>query len=201
MKRAFLGISIGLLAAGTASAQTESPTFTGPRVGASIGLNKGADKNVLPGPGETGSRKKGVIVRGTVGYDVPLSEKLIVGAEIGAATGGRDIVTKNGTSGYRTDPGFTLDASGRLGVKPSEQLLLFGKAGWAMQRVTTDRTSRSGAATATVTTKGTEHGFLWGAGAEYALTPRTSLRADFDRVKFNEHYSRSRILGGVSFRF
>ncbi|WP_447725707.1 outer membrane protein [Sphingomonas koreensis] len=201
MKRAFLGITIGLLAAGTASAQTDAPTFTGPRVGVSVGMNTGKDKNVLPGPGETGSRKKGVIVRGTVGYDVPISENAIIGAEVGIATGGRDIVTRNGTLSYRTDPGLTLDASGRVGFKPTEQLLLFGKAGWAMQRVTTARTSGSGAVSTTVSTKGTEHGFLWGAGAEYALTPNMALRADFDRVRFNDHYSRTRVMGGVNFRF
>lgn len=197
MKRAFLGIVIGLFTAGAASAQMNAPSFTGPRVGASIGINKGKDKDVLPSPGETGARKKSVVVRGTGGYDLPIGKNAILGAEVGIATCGRDIVTRGGASTYRTDPGLTLDAIARVGFKPSEQLLLFGKGGWAMQRVTTSQTTGN----TTVSVKGTERGFLWGAGAEYALTPNMALRAEFDHVKFNDHYSRSRVLGGVNLHF
>ena len=197
MKPAFLGLMVGLFAAGTASAQTGAPTFTGPHVGGSIGLNKATDKNVLPGPGDTGARKKSVILGARAGYDLPISEQAIVGAEIGIGTGGRDLVTRNGGTTYRTDPGFTLDATARLGFKPYEQLLLFGKAGWAMQRVTVGRTTGN----TTVSTRSTEHGLLWGVGAEYALTPKVALRADVDRVAFTDRYSRSRLMTGVSLRF
>ncbi|WP_447725705.1 MlaA family lipoprotein [Sphingomonas koreensis] len=174
-----------------------APTFTGPRVGASIGFNRSAGRHILPGPDEAGGHKIGVILRGSVGYDLPVGAKVIAGAEVGAATGGRDIVTQRGNLHYRIDPGFTLDASARLGVKPSAQLLLFGKAGWAMQRVTTVRTIDD----ITIATKGTRHGFLWGVGAEYALAPGMALRAEFDHVKFNDRYSRIRLLSGIGFRF
>jgi len=174
-----------------------APSFTGPRVGVSLGLGRGTDRDVLAGPGETGSHKAGVIVRGMIGYDLPIGENLVVGIELGAATGGRDVVTRRGSLDYRTDPGFTLDASARFGIRPAEQLLLFAKAGWAMQRMTT--TEASGDTFVVATDAG--HGFLWGGGTEYALTPHASLRAEFDRVKFNDHHSRIRLLSGVSFRF
>lgn len=196
MKRALLAVPVGLLATGTASAQDATAPFTGPRVGASIGLNTGIDKNVLPAP-ETKSKKKGVVIRGTAGYDIPIGERAIVGAEVSIATGGRDITTKRNNLTYKTDPNFTLDAVGRIGFVPTEGLLLFGKAGWAMQKVTTARTTGN----TTVSMKGTEHGVLWGAGAEIAMGPRTAFRVEYDRVKFNEHYSRNRVLGGISLRF
>lgn len=190
-------VTLGMVMAGTASAQTAAPAFTGPHVDGQIGLNRAKDKNVLSAPGDTGSRKQSPILRGAAGYDLPISENAIIGAEVSVATGGRDLVTKNGAVTYRTDPGFTLDATTRIGFKPHEQLLLFGKAGWAMQRVTVGKTIDK----TTVSTKGTEHGMLWGIGAEYALTPKVALRTELDRVKFNERYSRSRIMSGVSLRF
>jgi outer membrane immunogenic protein len=64
-------------------------------------------------------------------------------------------------------------------VKPTNNLLIFGKAGWARQNVRT-RLKQDGAPT--ISSRGTEHGFLWGGGAAYALSKNVSLRADFDHM-------------------
>jgi len=197
MKKILLAVLTASTAAVSAHAQTTEPSFTGPRVGVSVGSNRGADKNVLPTPGPTGSKRSSVAIRGVAGYDVPLGNSATIGGELGIGNGGRDIVTGSGGRQFRTNPGLTFDASARLGVKPTSGVLLFGKAGWAMQRVTTTLTS----GTTQQIDKGTEHGFLWGAGAEVAITPTVALRADFDRVSFNEHYKRSRLLAGVTMRF
>lgn len=176
---------------------TETPTFTGLRIGGSIGLNMANDRHALPNPGDAGARRKGMIVRGTVGYDLPLGKNVIVGAEIGISTGGPALRVHDDVSSYQSDPGFSLDASARLGRKLSPELLVFGKMGWAMQRVTTVWSGGQH----TRTDRSTENGLFWGAGAEYALLPRTALRVEFDRVKFDRDYSRNRILGGISIRF
>lgn len=67
-----------------------------------------------------------------------------------------------------------------------------------MQRVTASLAQTGGA---TVTGRDTEHGFLWGGGARVALSRNVSLKAEYDRVKFNDYYKRSRLMGGLSFNF
>lgn len=197
MKRIVLALALGATTMGTAHAQDAAPSFTGPRVGISAGWNQGTDKQVLPGPGETGSKKSGIAVRGVVGYDAPIGNFVTLGGELGVGIGGRDIVTRNATQQYRTDPGITFDASARLGVKPTNNVLLFGRAGWAMQRVKTTLTNGA----VSVTDKDTEHGFLFGGGAELAVTQNVALRVDYDRTNFSDHYKRNRVMGGVSVRF
>lgn len=196
MKKVIVALA---LAAGTitpAMAQSDGPTFTGPRVGISTGWNRGTVKEDTKQERVLGKRS-GVAVSGNIGYDAPIGNAAIIGAEIGIGTGGRDVRFTNGASRYNVDPGFTMDATARLGFKPTNNLLIFGKGGWAMQRVKTTEVI----GTTTLRDKGTEHGFLWGAGAEVALSKSVALRADFDRVSFNDHYKRTRIMGGVNFRF
>lgn len=137
-------------------------------------------------------------MRGSAGYDVALGDSAIVGAEIGIGSGGRDIQTIRGNDLFTVDPRLTVDAAARFGVKPSDGLLVYGKAGWAMQRVTASFAQTGGA---TVTGRDTEHGFLWGGGAQVALSRNVSLKAEYDRVKFNDYYKRSRLMGGLSFNF
>ncbi|MFC4254860.1 outer membrane protein [Croceibacterium xixiisoli] len=180
-----------------ASAQTSGETFSGPYIGVQGGWNQGQDEDVLTGPGRTGAKKSGVVVRGVAGYGHAIGEHVVIGAEAGIATGGRDISTVNGTSQYITNPGITLDAVARLGVKPIDNVMLFGKAGWAFQRIETTLITPS----QRLTDKSSEHGFLFGGGVEVGVTPNVALRAEFDRVSFNDNYARNRALAGVSLRF
>lgn len=200
MKKAALAFALFAATATPALAQTagSAPTFSGGHVDVTAGWNRGTTKDVLPGPGDRHSHKSGVAVRGSAGYDVPLGNSAIVGAEVGIGTGGRDIDTVRGTSRFTVDPGLTLDAAARVGVKPSSGLLLYGKAGWAMQRVRATLAQPVGTA---ITGRDTEHGFLWGGGAQFALSQNVSLKAEYDRVRFNDYYARSRVMGGLSFNF
>lgn len=179
-----------------ASAQTAAPTFSGPHIGVSAGWNQG---RVDEGTGSARLRdnQSGVAVRGAAGYDVAIGNSAIIGAEIGIASGGRDIIATRGANRYRVDPGVALDASARIGVKPTSALLVYGKAGWAAERVKTSLTN----GTRTIAGKSTEHGFLWGGGLEVAMSKNVSLKAEYDRVSFNDQYKRNRLLGGVNFRF
>lgn len=196
MKRAFLAAPLGLLVASAASAQDTPAPFTGARVGMSIGQQGSVDRDVPPGP-NIEVKRKSLIVRGTAGYDVAIGDLAIIGAEINIANGGRAITSRNVGGTYRTDPKLAADLSGRVGIVPATGLLLFGKAGWAMQRITTVQV----AGNKMVSTKATEHGLLWGAGAEVAVSPRNAVRVEFDKANFNPHYSRTRLMGGMTFRF
>ena len=200
MKKVALAFALFAATATPALAQTAgtTPTFTGAHVDVTAGWNRGTTKDVLPGPGDQRSRKSDVAVRGSAGYDVALGDSAIVGAEIGIGSGGRDIQTIRGNNLFTVDPRLTVDAAARFGVKPSDGLLVYGKAGRAMQRVTASLAQTGGAA---VTGRDTEHGFLWGGGAQVALSRNVSLKAEYDRVKFNDYYKRSRLMGGLSFNF
>jgi len=189
--------ALALMVPAMASAQTSGETFSGPYIGVQGGWNQGQDEDVLSGPGRTGAKKSGVVARGIVGYGHAIGEHVIIGAEAGIATGGRDISTVNGTTRHLTDPGITLDAAARIGVKPIDNVMLFGKGGWAFQRVTTSLTTADGS----LTSKSSEHGILFGGGVEVGVTPNVALRAEFDRVSFNDNYKRNRALAGVSLRF
>ncbi|MFK4875166.1 outer membrane protein [Novosphingobium sp. ZW T3_23] len=178
-----------------AQAQTDAPSFSGPHVTIMAGWNQGQVKDGAAGLPDR--KKSSVNVRGAAGYDVPIGNMAIIGAELGIGTGGRDVVSRSGTSTYTSNPGITLDATARVGIKPTSGLLLFGKGGWAFQRVRTTLDTN----TADLSRKNGEHGFLWGGGAEVALTRNVALRADFDRVSFNDHYKRNRVLAGVNVRF
>lgn len=197
MKRLLTLAILASLAPGSAFAQSAAPTFTGPHVAVMGGWNQNQDKKVLTGTGNDSEKKGGVVVRGAIGYDHAIGDLGIIGAELGIATGGRAVTTSSGGSTYRTDPNISFDATARAGVKPIDNLLLFGKAGWSMQRVGT----RLATPTGTLTSKDTGHGFLWGGGAELSVHQNVSLRVDFDRVSFSDHYARNRVLGGLNFRF
>lgn len=196
MKKIIVALALAASSITPALAQSDGPTFTGPRIGVSAGWNRGTVKED-DSKNRTLGKRSGVAVSGNIGYDAPIGNSAIVGAEIGIGTGGRDVRFNRGASRFNVDPGFTMDATARLGFKPTSNLLIFGKGGWAMQRVKTSEVVGN----TTIRGKGTEHGFLWGAGAEVALSPSVALRADFDRVSFNENYKRTRIMGGVNFRF
>lgn len=198
MKKFALAIALCAATVTPTLAQTanSAPTFSGPHADITVGWNRGTAKDVLPGTGE--QRKSGVAVRGSAGYDIAIGDGGIIGAEVGLSSGGRNIEAVRGGSRMTIDPRFSIDAAARVGVKPIQDLLLYGKAGWAMQRINANLSQTSGAG---MTERTTEHGFLWGGGAQVALSPNLSLKAEYNRVKFNDDYSRSRIMGGVSYNF
>lgn len=200
MKNLVLALALCTATAAPALAQAADPasTFTGAHVDVSAGWNRGSARDVLPGATNARARKSGVALRIGGGYDLALGNSVIIGAEAGIGTGGRDIRIVRGGARYVVNPGVTVDAAARAGVKPVQDVLLYGKAGWAMQSVRTSLTAATGTTTAR---RSTEHGFLWGLGAQVALTEKLSLKAEYDRVKFNQSYTRSRMMGGLSLNF
>lgn len=191
-----IAVAVAILPA-AAIAQTSGSTFTGPHAGVSGGWNQGQDRRTIGSAPRTDTKRSGVVMRGFVGYDLPVGEQVVIGGEIGIATGGKDIITRRSAGTFRTDPGIALDATARVGFKPTDNLLLFAKGGWAYQRVKTDGLIGG----QRLLGKGNEHGILFGGGMEVAVAPNVALRAEYDRVSFNENYKRDRVLAGLSFGF
>jgi outer membrane immunogenic protein len=171
---------------------------SGFHAGISLGWQRGMNREVPLGPTDTASSKRSsVTVRGYLGYDLPVGDAVVVGGEIGIANGGRDIETRLGNNRYTINPGASFDLVGRIGVKPTSGLLLFGKAGWGIQRVRTTQVIDN----LPINSRRTEHGFLYGAGAQVRLSDSVSLRAEFDRVSFSDRYRRNRALAGIDLAF
>ncbi|WP_447726191.1 outer membrane protein [Sphingomonas koreensis] len=202
MKIKFLLCSLALAAAGTAQAKDGSDkAFDGFKVGVSAGISRTSiEKPVAGEKTELDVAKKSFDWRGYLGYDIQTDSNIVLGVELGLGGGGKSFSQKVGTTNVKADPGRTFDAAARLGYAVNNTVLVFGKAGWARQHF--DLTATAGAVGAKpVTTKIKENGFLYGAGAEVALSPSFAIRGEFDRVKFSDDVKRDRFLLGGVMRF
>lgn len=195
-KHIALALAVAAMVPVAAHAQS-ADEFTGFHAGASVGWNQGQNKRIPLTPNTVGSNRSSVTVRGHIGYDIPVGPSVIAGVEAGIASGGRNVITKSATGQFVTDPGVAFDLTARLGVKPTEGFLLYGKAGLGIQRVRTTLTLGD----AVTKTSKTETGLLYGVGAQVKIAEGVALRAEFDRVSFNNRYKRNRALAGVDFSF
>lgn len=203
MKTRFLLCSLALVAAGTAHAQDSSDkAFDGPKIGVSAGIGRTSiDKPVAGETARLDDSNKSFDWRGYLGYDVQTDSNIVLGVELGLGGGGRTFDRKVGATSVKTNPGRTFDASARVGYALGNRALLFGKAGWARQNFDLTATSRAVGGPKPATTKIKEDGFLFGGGAEVALTPAFAIRGEFDRVKFSDEVKRDRFLLGGVMRF
>ena len=120
MKKAALAFALFAATATPALAQTagSAPTFSGGHVDVTAGWNRGTTKDVLPGPGDRHSHKSGVAVRGSAGYDVPLGNSAIVGAEaVSTLHRLRCDVAFVGTNGISVHHGFSTPDHDEAAVK------------------------------------------------------------------------------------
>lgn len=202
MKTRLLLCGLALFAAEAAHAEPPAEkAFDGFKIGASVGRNRTSIEK--PVAGETAKLdlvKKGIDWRGYVGYDIQTDSNIVIGAELGFGGGGKSFSQKLRATTVKLDPGRTFDASGRLGYAIGNSVLIFGKAGWAWQNFDVTATSTAIGAKP-VDSKIKENGFLFGGGAEVALSPAFAVRAEYDQVKFNENLKRSRIMLGGVLRF
>lgn len=137
--------------------------------------------------------------RAHVGYDAVIGDIVLIGAEIGAGIGGRTVDQASLAGGrYRVDPGFNFDATARIGIVPSGEIALYGRAGYRWLRTEQEI---SGQAAGNGTRRETERGFTYGGGAEFAVSENFAIRAEYNRTKFSEDLRQSGISLGASIRF
>ncbi len=197
------------LAAGAATAQAgpdrgdkdAAGAFDGLTIGASVDIRPHEVKRVAPGLSDrVDDRSGGIGYRGFIGYDKTFGGVALVGVEAGVGNGGKDVTQTVAGGAYRMNPGWAWDASARFGVLPTRNLLLYGRAGygWTQAKETVAYTA---AARAPFAQKTTEGGFMYGFGAEFAVSHGFSLRTEFDQTNFGNGFKSARLQLGAAARF
>jgi outer membrane immunogenic protein len=198
MKTVFAGmIAAALLAPVAAQAQDGERS---PLAGAHIGVDVVRDSLEANQPTSTrDTDRRGFGGRVNVGYDAVIGNIAMIGAEIGIGKGGRTADQASLAGGrYKVDPGLTYDATARLGIAPGGGFALYGRAGYRWLRT---EQSVTGQTLGNFSRKLTEKGFTYGGGAEYAVSPNFSLRAEFNHTNFSKDLRQNKISMGAAFRF
>jgi outer membrane immunogenic protein len=198
MKKTLAGMAALLMLAPVAAHAQDgdrSP-LAGPHIGADV------VRDSLEANQPTSTRdqsKKGFGGRLHAGYDAVLGNTILMGAEIGVGTGGKTVNQASLAGGrYAVDPGLTYDVTGRLGIAPGGRFAVYGRAGYRWLKTTQ---SVTGQAAGNFSRKETERGFTYGGGVEVAASQNLSLRAEFNRTKFNNNLRQNKISLGASLRF
>jgi outer membrane immunogenic protein len=152
----------------TAQDAAQDATFTGPRVGATVGY-------------DVVQHAEDVAYGGAAGYDF---------AYRGVLIGGEVSLEDSTVQKYGVHASRDLAASARIGYVVAPRLMAFAKVGYASTRV-----EYAGAHT-------NLEGVRFGGGAEYALTPKTYVSAEYRRTEYEGNFGgRDQIMGGIGFRF
>ena len=196
MRKLVLAVSaaplmFGAFTAVPALAQETDPTFTGPRVEATLGYDHvGAGSSVSNNNGRDDQKIDGLLYGGGVGYDVALGG-LVAGAE-GEITGSTARNSQNSytsTFGYgRVRQGRDLYVGGRLGVLASPTTMIYAKGGYTNSRLRV----LAGSTTQATDTSFNLDGYRVGAGVEHALSPNTYAKVEYRY----SNYGRASILYG-----
>lgn len=201
MKTLFIGAAIALLLGVQGAAAQEDNAFAGFKVGAGFDFRAVQVKRAVVGlPGKIDERQGGAGYRAHAGYDVALSDRLLIGVEGGVGGGGKALSTSTSAGEYRLKPGLSYDASARVGVMPSANVLLYGRAGYQWLK-TAEKVNFVVGDLAPLKHKETQSGFLYGFGAEYAATRALSLRAEIDQASFGHGVKAAQVQLGGALRF
>jgi outer membrane immunogenic protein len=198
MKTLFAGmIAAALLVPVAAQAQEGERS---PLAGAHIGVDIVRDSLEANQPTSTRDKdRRGFGGRVNVGYDAVIGKIALIGAEIGIGKGGRTVDQASLAGGrYKVDPGLTYDATARLGIAPGGGFALYGRTGYRWLKTEQSVTSQT---LGNFSRKLTEKGFTYGGGAEYAVSPNFSLRAEFNHTKFSKDLRQNKISLGAAVRF
>ena len=188
-----------VLAATPAFAQETNPTFTGPRVEATIGYDHvGAGSSVDNNNGRDDESIDGFLYGGGIGYDVAVGG-VVLGAEAEAlwSTAKSDRFDYTDQFGFgRVKQGRDLYAGVRAGVLATPTTLIYAKGGYTNTKL------RVLAGSTNVTTDNDFNldGWRIGAGAEHALSPNSYAKLEY-RYSNYERGNIDYALGGTSNRF
>ncbi len=206
MRTFFLGAAITLVIGAQGAAAQEANAFAGLKAGAGFDYRAIQVKRMVAGlPSKIDERQGGAGYRAHLGYDLALSDRLLIGVEGGVGGGGKTLATTSAAGRYRLKPGLSYDISARLGVQPTADVLLYGRAGYQWLKTTewVDFANPGTAALAipSVKRKETQSGVLYGFGAEYAASSSLSLRAEIDQASFGHGVKAAQVQLGGALRF
>lgn len=185
-------IAASLLAASVvaapAVAQDVNPTFTGPRIEATLGYDHvGAGSSVSNNNGRDDQKIDGLLFGGGVGYDIAVG-RFLAGVE-GEATGS---TAHSDRAPYATNFGFgrvragrDLYVGGRVGGLVSPATMLYLKGGYSNAQLNV----LAGNSNESTNTNFKLDGYRVGAGVEHAIGRNTYAKVEYRY----SNYSRARI--------
>ncbi len=184
---------------GTAHAEP----FSGPYVGASIGLDRDVvgpsifDGTLLDRKAKQSSFDLGAFA----GHNYRIGQHFVISPEAGINFSVDDTLHgTSGTAGVTLDPQRQIDLSVRAGYLVTPKTLVYARGGYSNIRAH----STVADSTQSVTNARSLDGYLVGGGVEYALTPKISTRLEYryNQYKVDEgNYQRHQALLGVAYHF
>jgi outer membrane immunogenic protein len=205
----------------TGGGQTPAQAFSGATVEATFGWDHLAQKSIkdIDSSAYTKGSGDGVTYGGAVGYDVPLTSNVTVGAEVGLyGSSAKWNNTENLVGGTfnteRVKPGRDLFVGARLGYALSPKTQIFGKAGYTNTHFAIEGTNGADTQYQGLNASG----FRLGTGVEQKLTKMTYVKLEYDYShygsgqfnyygntpdgsNFDLRTSRSQVLASVGVRF
>lgn len=186
----------------TAFAQDgEKRAFDGVQVGVSV------DRRTLDGDykipnfdTKLDEDEAGIGYRGHVGYDLRLGDSFVIGAEGGLGRGGRSLSMKGDVADYSLKPGWNYDVSGRVGVLPTSNIMVYGRGGYSWLRVD-EKIDFRDVKRLDIESSGTRKGLLLGAGVEAAVTSGITARAEYNQTNYGDGLKASKVQLGLSLGF
>ena len=183
-----------------ALAQSGNPTFTGPRVEATLGYDHtGAGSSVSNNNGRDDQKIDGLLYGGGIGYDIATSSNVVLGAEA-ELTGS---TAKSDRNDYSSDFGFGRVKQGRdiyvgarAGYVVAPTTMLYVKGGYTNSKLNV----LAGSTSQTTDTDFNLDGWRVGAGAEHAVGPNSYAKLEYRYSKY-ERGNIDYATGGTSGRF
>ena len=196
-------IAVSLLAttavAAPALAQT-TPTFTGPRVEATLGYaHTGAGSSVSNNNGRDDQKIDGLLYGGGIGYDIATSDNIVLGAEaeLTGSTAKSDRNDYTSDFGYgRVKQGRDIYVGARAGYIVAPTTMLYVKGGYTNSKLEV----LAGSTSQTTDNNFKLDGWRIGAGAEHAMGPNSYAKLEY-RYSNYERGNIDYATGGTSSRF
>lgn len=185
--------------AAPALAQT-NPTFTGPRVEATLGYDHtGAGSSVSNNNGRDDQKIGGLLYGGGIGYDIATSDNIVLGAEaeLTGSTAKSDRNDYTSDFGYgRVKQGRDIYVGARAGYVVAPATMLYVKGGYTNSKLEV----LAGSTSQTTDTNFKLDGWRVGAGAEHAVGPNSYAKLEY-RYSNYERGNIDYATGGTSSRF
>ena len=178
-----------LAAIAAATVMVATPALASDFTGLHVEARVGADKIKV----DTGAKVAGVLTASGVsygigvGYDTQVLPRVVVGVD--AAFDGS---TADGSfKGLNVHGKNSLELTARAGFKVGDSVLAYGRVGY-VRRVTNLKFAN---------VSSTDSGFLYGGGAELAVTDHVFVNAEYRTTNFGNTYVAHQFLGSVGYRF
>ena len=193
---------LALLATLPLTGVAHAQNFDGPSVGFQAGWVENKVRNTETDLGSIAidKTKDSAVIGGFVGYDKEIGN-FVIGGEAGLSFGTSDTLSSGGGSNQvLLNPKRSFDLSARAGYLVTPKTLVYGRGGYANERLNVT----------TIPSTGTEgesedrDGWLVGGGVERKVTDKLSARVEYRYSDLSEGdglYDRHQVLTGVTFRF